>query len=885
MRALDPLKPTSVAGHPALRSAGFGLAAALDALSQAVERRPMVTLVGGPGVGKSRLALERADAAIRSGRPVVYCDATTCTSADELAAAAIRAGGLMSGQGPAVEVVGHAIGAAGPALWVLDNLDLAGEAAAAVLGAWLMQAPEIRWVATSRTPLGLSGEHVQRVEPLPVPTPEMSWEAAMATPALALLLERRSRHAGQLAPPEAERGALAELVRALEGIPLALELAAARLRAVDARSLLDALAREPSRLAGGPGDAPAHHRSMDAAVSWSWGRLSTAQKQALGALSVFRGGFTQTSAAAVLNLDAVDTADLLDALSDHSLLQVTEGPPRRFAPYEVVRSFALRQTPTAHLDAARARHAQTFATQSDAADDPRSTPPNDAARLRALAAEAENLTAALRFSVGRTGQESACHAVACALGLDPLLTIRGPSALLEDVLTTAWAAHARDPVPAPLATRLADALGRHAINRGEVPRAVEWLERAVALARGLPAGPEAQRLLGRALDHLACAEMLRRPAAAEPLLQTALAAARAAGDRAGEGRSLSNLGILRHADGRFDEARNLLEEALVLLRGAGDTLGAANTWSVLGAFYHAAPSQDLARACYGAALETYREVGNVRREAAVTGSLALVEQEAGQYDDAERLFHLAIDRLRKSGANLYASVYTGYLGALAHERGRPLDARIAYREAIAALDAAGERRYAAFFRGCLATCDAAGGQAESAAALRQAADERAAGLGDRMLALALAALVGTGAPEANAAVSYDVRLAARLGLGRASGSSAGPTAAEVLLISRDGCAFRAPGGPVADVGRRLAARRLLLRLAHERETCPGRPLAPDVLFQAGWPGDRSRENAARNRIHVTLAALRQLGLREVLCRRGNGYLLDPAVPIRVVDAI
>ncbi len=106
-----------------------------------------------------------------------------------------------------------------------------------------------------------------------------------------------------------------------------------------------------------------------------------------------------------------------------------------------------------------------------------------------------------------------------------------------------------------------------------------------------------------------------------------------------------------------------------------------------------------------------------------------------------------------------------------------------------------------------------------------------------------------------------------------------------LVVTRDGTAFRAPGAPTADLGRRLAQRRLLQRLVAERERVPGRPLSVEVLFEAGWPGDRSRRTAALNRVHVALATLRGLGLRAVLVRRGGGYLLDPEVPVSLVDAL
>lgn len=873
---------------PRPRGPLVGRATESAALRRALSPGALVTLAGGPGVGKSRLAravaLEDTHAV-----PVHVCDLADCADADALAAAVLRAAALVGGGGRAVDAAGRALAALGPALWVLDAFDALGPAGAEALSAWRAAAPQVTFLVTARAPLGLSDERVLRLDPLP------------EADALALLLDRRALHAGERALAAEEHAALAALAHALEGVPLALELAAARLRATSAAELLTELRAGAAALAGGPGDVAPRHRSMDAAVSASWARLTPELRGALTTLAVFRGGFTRAAAAAVLGGAPEEASARVDALVDHSLVRVAWAPTPRLHVLEVVRAYVVRAGEPSALATAQRAHAAHFAGLHATAG----AQATDAAGLRALADDAENLTAALAWAAAQATPEGARLCAASALGLDPLLTIRGPGEVLERALTTAWSVHERHAAPPALAARLADAIGRHAINRGEVPRALDWLNRAVALARA--EGDDA--FVGRALDHLACAEMFRRPGDAPPLLDEALVRLRRAGDRAGEGRALSNLGICRHAEGRVDEARALLEEALVLLRGAGDALGAANTWAVLGALYHAAPTQDLARACYDAALATYREVGNLRRVAAVTGNRALVEQEAGDTDAAAALYAEALETARRVDARLIGGVFAGYLGTLEQSRGRRLEARLRYREAIRVADEAGDPRFGAYFRACLATCEAADGRFEPAGALLTAAAERGEGLGDAMLrcALAVCELVseaGAG-PEARSDAlralpgrslpgreSYDVRIAAALvsavlGAGEAVAHPRVATgrAAPTLRIARDGCGFRAPDGTLADVGRRVAARRLLQRLAAERERCPGRALSPDVLFEAGWPGDKSRRTAARNRVHVTLAALRQLGLREVLLRQGPGYLLDPAVPIEVVEAL
>jgi predicted ATPase len=876
----------SAARHPWLRTAFVGRVAEAAALRDALAAGPFVAVVGPPGIGKSRLVVQTAAEPDVSGRfgPLRLCALADARDPGDVAAAFAAAAGLTLGPGSPEALTLRAVLASGRGLWLLDDADALDDTPVdlnALLERLAEAAPEARFVSTARTPPKLVGARTIRLGPLETPDDPVEAAARAPSEAVALLCAHRTA-AGLPEPDDETRAALGTIARAVEGVPLALELAAARLRVTTARTLAHELSQRRAAPRG-----PTDGDALSAAIAWAWTHLDAGLQSAMGALAVCSGGCDRALARAVIG-DASDADVAVDALLDHSWLRPAGADGERLAAFESMRRFAERATPADRLAAARDRHAAALAATWRDAPERARTPEG----LAAVAAESANLAAAFAWSVGPDHRVAVGVSTTLALALDAVWTIRGPSERLEDLLTAARAAALRRPDPDPLeVARLADAEGRHAINRGEIDRAVRALDEAVTLARA--AGDPA--LLGRALDHRACAEMFRSPAAALPLLTSALAQARRAGDRAGEGRTLSNLGICHHAEGRIDEARALLEDALVRLRAGGDAFGAANTWSVLGALYHAAPGRDLARACYDAALVIYRAAGNVRREGAVTGSLALLEQEAGHLETAAALHEAAVARLQAVDAHLFAAVYRGYRGTVSHEQGDLLAARLAYRDALARLETCGDRRFSALFAACLGVAELADGPPNAGTRTLATARARATETGDRVLVAAVELLEAASSPVEAAslaaraapfAYAYDVRLALRLaGLAAAPPTSGPGEAPSGLVMTRDGAAFRAPGARTADLGRRLAQRRLLQRLVAERERVPGRPLSVEVLFEAGWPGDRSRRTAALNRVHVALATLRGLGLRSLLLRRGGGYLLDPEVPVTLVEVL
>jgi predicted ATPase len=276
------------------------IGAALDAGAR------LVTLVGPGGVGKTRLALEVA----ASRRPAWFCDASDARDAAGLDAA-LGQGLRGPGRHRAVEQL---LGELGPGLVVLDNLEQVVDAAATAIPAWLAQAPGLVVLATSREALGLVDEHLVDVEPL---------LGRRLDEGVALLVARAAQMGVDLDRSDPD---VVELVGRMDGLPLGLELAAARLRSRGPRELagdLDA----PRR------GVPARHRSLDAAVAWSWEWLGDEDRAALEALAEFRGTFTAGSALAL-----GVSSDRVDALVQRSLVQ-RYGESGRWGLLETVRRF------------------------------------------------------------------------------------------------------------------------------------------------------------------------------------------------------------------------------------------------------------------------------------------------------------------------------------------------------------------------------------------------------------------------------------------------------------------------------------------------------------------------------------------------------------------
>jgi predicted ATPase/DNA-binding CsgD family transcriptional regulator len=497
----------------------------IEDLTGLVESARLVTLVGPGGSGKTRLALEAAERFRGTdGRQVDVAELAALRDPALVPAAIAQALGLRAtGSEAPFELVARHVGR-GDQLLVLDNLEQLLPGAAATLAELLGRCPALRLLVTSRVPLNLRAEHVFRVEPLPVPGTDANLEELSAVPSVALFLERARASGSEVRPDPVAAGTIAAICRRLDGLPLAIELAAPRLRLLSPTALLARLEEGLGVLAGGPLDVPDRQRTLRDTIAWSVELLPAREAALFGRLGVFRGGFDLAAALAVAAPGIVDTEDeLLEALSvlvDHSLVRVaqSEGTPR-FAMLETIREYARE-----HLDdepILRDRHlAHYLALAEEAAA--RLEGPGRKSMARRIEDEAQNLRAAL-----------------------------------------GWAeVHAR----AADMLRLTAALGFYWREHGDLREGRDWLERAAALAGPDPSAPLAQTLIG--LSRIVMVLGDRRHG--QILADQALAVASAVGDTRDVGRALFYRAIGMVDEGRLDVAAASLERALAVARECVD---------------------------------------------------------------------------------------------------------------------------------------------------------------------------------------------------------------------------------------------------------------------------------------------------------------------------
>jgi predicted ATPase len=382
----------------------LGREQAVGEVAELVERPGvrLVTLTGPGGVGKTRLAVavgERLRDRFGAGTVFVPLEAVT-DSGLVLAAVGRAARADLARVGSSVEALAETFGD-GAWLLILDNLEQVVQVARD-LGELLARCPGLAIVATSRTVLGLRGEREYPVAPLPLPLPTGPAPESLAdieaSPAVALFVDRARAVRPRFALTEGNAVAVAEICRRLEGLPLAIELAAARIRLLDPPALLDRLVSSLDALGTGAVDLPERQRTLRATVEWSVGLLEDPERSLLEVAAVFTGGWTIEAMAQVAGLDEDRALELSEALARHSLvyLDSTElGSRARML--ETIREFVAERLAT-RPDAAEVgrRHAGYYRVLAERADRPLRSP-GESEWLERLRAEAGNLAAAVRW--------------------------------------------------------------------------------------------------------------------------------------------------------------------------------------------------------------------------------------------------------------------------------------------------------------------------------------------------------------------------------------------------------------------------------------------------------------------------------------------------------
>ncbi len=561
----------------------------------------VVTLTGTGGVGKTRLALAAAASVDQAFSHGVFFVPLAAVRDGEVMWKAI-AESLDVGADRPDAVIGYLSDRR--VLLVLDNLEQL-HGAAEVVAALLAAAPGVVVLATSRRPLHLAGEHELPVRPLRIPAETGAAEVA-ASGAVRLFVQQADLVRPGFAVTEGNAADIAAICRRLDGLPLAIELAASRLRLLSPHALLARLGRTLDLAAADTGQ-PSRRQTLRATIAWSYDLLEPELAAAFRRAGVFAGGcdldaLATVAAAGTGEATGADPLEVAAGLLDVSLITVTEGADGepRVSMLETIRDYALeRLQETGDLDDARRRHARHYAGVAERADEQlRSSGPGHLAALDRLEAEHDNLRAALAWSLDIPAAEPADNDDRAAIGL-----------------------------------RLVQALAHFWYRHGDHLEGRRWLERAIDLTAEDGGAPLAQlaHWLGVLLQQQS------EPAAAVPVLQRSLAIWRDLGDRDQQARELNSLGITHNHLGDLDTARALLEESAAISRDVGSDMRVAAALTNLGQLESDAGNFDRATEVLQEALAIDRKQGDMLGVALDQQSLAGVSLRAGRPEEARDL--------------------------------------------------------------------------------------------------------------------------------------------------------------------------------------------------------------------------------------------------------
>lgn len=623
--------------------------------------RRMVTLNGAGGIGKTRLALEVA-AAMRGecGGGVWLVEAASLSDPALVAQALLRTLGAREepGRDPAATLGDH-IGTK-RILLVLDNCEHLIEACAAVAGALLRACPELRILATSREALGVEGEAVWRVSTLASPDDKQTIHAARLCEyeAVELFLERvKLGNPGWLLT-DANAPAVARLCRQLDGIPLAIELAAARVRVLTVEQILAKLDDRFRLLTDANRGVVPRHQTLGAAIAWSYDLLPAGERVLWRRLSVFAGGWALEAAEAVCEGEepGADAAlDLLSHLVNKSLVIVEQqGAEARYRLLETIRQYGaekLRESP--EEEQARALHFGYFLRLAEQAEQ-HFAGAEQRAWFERLEAEHDNLRAALEWSLREARDARRGLRLCCALS--QFWEAHGHSSEGRKWVETGLRADAD--APPPLRAEALNGAGRLAVAQGDFESARTFFEQSLALRRRLDDGRGAAGLLYQLGFVLTSVGDYRRAA---PLYEESLALCRELDDPLGVGRAASGLAALAWYGDDYDTAALHYEEALRIFRRTDYRFGVMKTAHNLGSTEQRRGDLDRAEAFLAESLALSKELGDQRMAAFSTHVLGYVANDRGDYRRAHRLFREALRAGREVGGKVnVAHVLEGF---------------------------------------------------------------------------------------------------------------------------------------------------------------------------------------------------------------------------------
>jgi non-specific serine/threonine protein kinase len=650
-------------------------------VARLVRAARLVTLTGPGGIGKTRLALAAAsDELARFPDGVWFVDLAALTDADLVPRSVASVVGVKEepGEDLADALTGHL--ATRTALIVLDNCEHLVAACAAVVQTVLRAAPNVSVLATSREPLGVGGETTWRVPPLTVPGERDA--GAGSSDSVRLFVDRARLVNPSFAPDESAVNDVVDVCRRLDGIPLAIELAAARTNVLSPAEISARLSDRFRLLAAGKGAAPDRQRSLRAVVDWSYDLLADAERVLLRRLAIFAGGCTLDAAERVCNGEG-QILDVLSQLVDKSLVTIDDTTtPTRYGMLETIRSYAHeRLTDAREFDELTARHRAWCIGLVEEIESVLDGP-GQAAAMDTLEVEHDNIRAALG-SVAAAPGDGARIAAAMWRFWDVRGYLTEGRTWLQRSLT------APEALPLPLRARTFRAAGGIALTLGEYETARAHCEQALALARD--AGD--RTLMASALNALAIAAGAQSDFAREwTLYEESLTLWRELGNKRGIAVTLGNLGTTAYEQGDVERARPLLLESLALRRELGDRQGLASSLNSLALVAGARGDHDEENALYEECLALWRELGYKRGVAIATLNMGTAAEARGDVAAARPLLEESVDALRELGVQWDLAEALLSLGMLEHQTGDGERAVSLVREALQIRAGLGDKR-------------------------------------------------------------------------------------------------------------------------------------------------------------------------------------------------